>query len=299
MTDLGVHPPRRARSSKVRKRDEGAELFCRSIGNGKPLVVVHGGPGLGYGYLVPHFRTLADRYRLVFYDQRGCGRSAPLANDSMATLEQCVEDLEGLRRSFGFERMSLAGQSWGAIIAIHYAVSIPAGREPSLLERRLCHSEYLAEFQKTILERLSGAERDEMTRIATSPELAAYSPEAFRSFMRIRSRGYFHDPSLAARLDLDYFDRERVEKFFASSNAFASYLMSFDLQPVLAEVQVPTLIVHGAEDQSHRAWGACVDRRLRPARGWRLWPLRHRETGCLLRLSRVPRPHARDDSSQR
>lgn len=54
---------------------KGAKLFCRTLGQGKPLIVVHGGPGLTQDYLLSELQPLAETNFLIFYDQRGCGQS--------------------------------------------------------------------------------------------------------------------------------------------------------------------------------------------------------------------------------
>src|SRR4051812_38108172 len=77
---------------------DGAALFYRSVGSGPDvLVMIHGGPGMDMGYMVPDFAPLAERHRLVFYDQRGGGRSEHLRDDpALFTMAHHVADLEAL-----------------------------------------------------------------------------------------------------------------------------------------------------------------------------------------------------------
>lgn len=92
---------------------------------GKPAVLLHGGPGQG---CAPNMRRAFDprRYRIVLFDQRGCGRSLPhashLATDMAAnTTAHLVADMEALRTHLGIERWLVAGGSWGATLALAYA----------------------------------------------------------------------------------------------------------------------------------------------------------------------------------
>jgi proline iminopeptidase len=106
-------------------------LYWEICGNprGKPAVVLHGGPGSG---CVPGFRRYFDpaRYRVVLFDQRGCGRSTPHASAydtdmSVNTTPHLVADLEHLRRHLGVERWLVWGGSWGAVLGLRYAQTHP------------------------------------------------------------------------------------------------------------------------------------------------------------------------------
>jgi proline iminopeptidase len=96
---------------------------------GKPALVVHGGPGSG---CTPQQRQYFDpaRYRVVLFDQRGCGRSTPHASDPAAdlrhnTTEHLIRDMELLRQHLGIERWLLSGGSWGSTLLLAYAERHP------------------------------------------------------------------------------------------------------------------------------------------------------------------------------
>lgn len=110
---------------------DGNHIYWEESGNpdGKPAVVLHGGPGSGAG---PGWRRWfdPDRYRIVLLDQRGCGRSTPHASDpatdlSVNTTWHLIADLELLREQLGIERWQLFGGSWGSTLALAYAQRHP------------------------------------------------------------------------------------------------------------------------------------------------------------------------------
>ncbi|MBV9822585.1 MAG: prolyl aminopeptidase [Actinobacteria bacterium] len=110
---------------------DGQSIYYEQCGNpdGKPLVMVHGGPGGGWS---PGSRRLTDpaAYRIVLYDQRGCGRSLPHAADldtSLATntTSHLIADLERLREHLGIERWLVFGASWGTTLGLAYAEQHP------------------------------------------------------------------------------------------------------------------------------------------------------------------------------
>ncbi|MFF4402599.1 alpha/beta fold hydrolase [Streptomyces sp. NPDC001480] len=103
--------------------DDGVRLWAvRSGGGGAPLVLCHGGPGL-WDMFGDVAGLLADTTPVVRWDQRGCGRSQRCAGPW--TTERFVADLDAVRRHFGLDRMALLGHSWGAQLALSYALAHP------------------------------------------------------------------------------------------------------------------------------------------------------------------------------
>jgi proline iminopeptidase len=102
------------------------ELYYEVSGNpdGKPAVFLHGGPG---GATDPSMRRFFDprRYRIVLFDQRGCGRSRPHAELRENTTWDLVADIETLRTHLGLERWLVFGGSWGSTLALAYAQRHP------------------------------------------------------------------------------------------------------------------------------------------------------------------------------
>ena len=101
-------------------------IYYEECGNpdGKPAIFVHGGPGGGCD---ADHRRLFDpaRYRIVLFDQRGCGRSTPHAELRDNTTWDLVDDMEKLRAHLGIERWMLFGGSWGSTLSLAYAVRHP------------------------------------------------------------------------------------------------------------------------------------------------------------------------------
>jgi len=122
----GLYPALRARLRGRLRVSPLHELFYEESGNpeGKPVVFLHGGPGGGTN---PQMRRFFDprRYRIVLFDQRGCGRSTPHASLEQNTTWDLVEDTEKLRAHLGIERWQVFGGSWGSTLALAYAQRHP------------------------------------------------------------------------------------------------------------------------------------------------------------------------------
>lgn len=103
--------------------DQAGELFVYEIGKGDQVIVLHGGPGADFTYMLPIANGLESDFHFVFYDQRGSLRSRVLI-DSISMAKH-VEDLETLRRSLGLDRMNLLSHSAGTLLAFEYLIAYP------------------------------------------------------------------------------------------------------------------------------------------------------------------------------
>ena len=126
------HPPIEPHASGLLTLDDGHELYWEESGNlgGKPLIWLHGGPGSGLGS--GGYRRSPDPavWRIIGIDQRGCGRSRPLATDpgydlASLTTQRMIRDIEQVREHLGVERWLVAGGSWGSTLALAYALAHP------------------------------------------------------------------------------------------------------------------------------------------------------------------------------
>lgn len=113
-------------SGRLRVSDE-HEIYYEECGNpqGKPAVFVHGGPGAGCDDRARSFFD-PDAYRIILFDQRGCGRSRPHASLNDNTTWHLVADMEALRNRLDIERWLVFGGSWGSTLALAYAQTHPA-----------------------------------------------------------------------------------------------------------------------------------------------------------------------------
>ncbi len=121
-----LYPPIDPFDQRVMDMGDGHRVYVEQCGrpDGVPVLVLHGGPGGGCS---PAMRRYFDPnvYRVVLFDQRGCGRSRPHASVEHNTTWHLIHDIETLRVALGIERFILFGGSWGATLALVYAISHP------------------------------------------------------------------------------------------------------------------------------------------------------------------------------
>lgn len=229
------------RETKVAVR--GIELFVRRLGTGPPVVVLHGGPGAHHDYLLPGFDALVDGRELVYYDQRGGGRS-PVARDVPVGWTEHVADLEALRAFWGFERLTLAGYSWGGLLALLYALEHRTRLERLALVSpaptwRAAREGFEAAFARRNLDPVFQEERRRLRESGLRErDPAAYQQRIFE----LSVAPYFFDPTRAADLTPFRVTGRTQQEVWAS-------LGDYDLRPRLPELRgVPALVIHGEDD---------------------------------------------------
>lgn len=233
-----------ALAPRTRMRDvRGVSLFERRVGSGPSAVVLHGGPGADHGYLLPGFDLLADHRELIYYDQRGGGRS-PVARDVPVGWQEQVADLDALRAQWQIERLVIVGYSWGGLLAQLYATEHPDRVErlalicpgPSWREAR---DEFERRFAERNMAPALQAERDAVR----ASDLRTRDPEAFqRKIFELSVVPYFYDPSKAHELTPFRVIGRTQEEVWKS-------LGNYDLRHKLPTLRsVPALVLQGEDD---------------------------------------------------
>ncbi len=101
------------------------KLYYEEEGQGVPIVLINGGPGGTHHAFRPHFSQIKDVARVIYYDQRGTGKSSTDAAVKTYTLQQAVEDLESLRKELKIDKWTVLGWSYGGLLAQLYALKYP------------------------------------------------------------------------------------------------------------------------------------------------------------------------------
>src|SRR3954470_8460451 len=229
----------------------GAELYAREIGDGPAIIVLHGGPDFNQSYMLPEMDRLSDSYHLIYYDQRGRGKSANHVRPEDVTLASDIADLEKVRQFFHLETVTLLGHSWGTVIALEYALKYPERVSHLILMNPgpASRGDYV-ELRKDWLEKRP----DDMARrkaIAETPAYKEGDPEAVTAYYRIHFKPAFvrsdEYEKLIARMKAD-FTNEGVLKARAVEDRLMQETWAkpdYDLLPKLRTVKIPTLVLSG------------------------------------------------------
>lgn len=231
----------------------GVRLFYRVAGSGEDAVIVlHGGPGFTMEYLAADLEPLGETHTLIFYDQRGAGRSTLVTGSTALDAQRFADDLEAIRLHFGLESVTLLAHSWGAGVAALYAARYPeqldrmvvVGGIPLQRSHLVRAFERLAESRDAIEARdMEAASQAWLADPGDATACRAYYTLWFRPFFGVneaadRSKGDFcagTPESLANKIT-------NVDRFTAAS------LGEWDWRPALSAVDAQTLVIHGTAD---------------------------------------------------
>jgi len=232
----------------------GHNLFYREFGRGETVLCLHGGPGATHDYMLPLADLADDGYRVVFYDQLGCGRSDVPKDIRLFTVERYVEEVEAFRREMKLGRVHVVGSSWGGMLGIAYALKYQR-RMKSLVTVGGLHSVPMASRE---MEKMKGSLPPDVRRILDEHE----------------SRGEYDDPEYMKAVDVFYRRHLcRLEKFPEELNYTLQHISRpvygtmngpneftivgniryWDVTDELHRIRVPTLIVHGRYDEVSQA----------------------------------------------
>jgi proline iminopeptidase len=232
-------------------------LFVRDVGRGRALIVLHGGPDFDHAYLRPELDELADAYRLIYYDQRGRGRSAERVRPEEVTLASDVSDLDRVRRYFQLDAPVLLGHSWGTVLALEFAL-----RNPTLVSHLvLMNPAPVSQAQVAMLRQSYVAQLgDDLDRQRAIQADAAYkegNPDAVAARYRIHFKHALHRAAdyekLMARMSVGFRrqGKDGILKAWAVEERLYRdtwSLPGYDLLPKLRSLRVPTLVIVGEQD---------------------------------------------------
>jgi proline iminopeptidase len=251
-TDAPPDPPR-PREGFV--RTNGASLYCRDIGDGPPVIVLHGGPDFDHTYLLPELDRLANSCHLIYFDQRGRGRSADGVLPEDVTIASEIDDIDTIRGHFGLESVAVLGHSWGGVLALEYAAHHRGRVTHLILVDTAPASSDDASFLRDALRRQRTAtELAMMETLSASAEFQRGDIGREAEYYRLHFRPAFYDTrhldALVSRLRGHFTEADIVRAREIEHRLYAETWTSgaYDLLASLGAVHIPALVVHGADD---------------------------------------------------
>ena len=229
-----------------------ASLYFEIKGEGSPVLLFSGGPGLSSKQLSSLRDSLSQKYKCILFDQRGTGQSHTSPLDSTTiNLKQSVEDISSLLRKLKLVRVTIVGHSWGAMLAVTFAITHPTQINKLVLigSGPLAFSDFVIQ-EANVMARASIAEReyiehlqDSISQAKSPSESLAYRKQLGKQFLRLIS----YD---ATRIDSIF---EEVSK--SRTNQAMQFLMFQDLQKMnynvknkIGTLNFPTLVICGRQD---------------------------------------------------
>ena len=250
------------RWAEFQTRDGGALIAGGRAGDGPPVLLLHGGPGLGYDYLLDLADELAEENLVAWYQQRGL---PPSAVEGPCTVATDVDDARRVLDALGWDKAYVVGHSWGGHLALHVAEALP-----DRLRGVLCVDPLGAigdgrwpEFDEEIFRRTPEVVRDRARELDELSTRGVIDDALALEGMRLVWPAYFADPEAAPPMPELRMASERGAQMVRSINAELP-----KLEAGLPEIRIPVGFVHGSRspmplaastDAADRIPGAWVD----------------------------------------
>jgi len=247
----------------VRSKD-GTRIFYKVTGNGpQTLLMLHGGPGNTLESIMPDLGPLTENHTIIYYDQRGSGRSDLLLDPGKLTLARHIDDLEAIRLHFNLNRLILFGFSWGGLLASFYAAEHPDHVEKMILVSAAPSSiQQLELFAGHIDLRIPNTIKQEFRALSEpSRWINATDPrEKCLEFYKLLEPVYFYNTDNARKMrgDVCAGPAATLRQQLVVYKLIWDSLGEWDVQPLLKSVTAPVLVIHGDYDmvpvESSRVW---------------------------------------------
>ena len=230
----------------------GAKLWVEVEGKGEPILLIPGGPGDAH-YFHPSFSTLANSFKVIYFDAFGRGKSDRAKDSKEYTFSRDIEDIEGLRKELGFETFNLLGHSYGGMVAQAYALKYPNHVKRLILSNTLFSAE------------MWQANNDNCNY-----EIKNQYPEIWDSLMIVRSQGFHSKDKIHQNLYAEvpgglfyFYNAGKAEDIIHDTNTEVYYtiagddcdfliggdITNLDFRTELKNLKMPMLILAGRFDR--------------------------------------------------
>lgn len=229
----------------------GGNVWFKRVGGGagRPLLAVHGGPGLPHNY-IRSLERLADEREVIFWDQLGCGNSERPSDPALWTMKRSVAEMDAVVKELGLSRFHIFGNSWGGMLAQQYALDAASAAASLTISNSIASIPLFADMVARLKSELDPATQSAIDRHEAAG--TTYSAE-YQAAIRTWNETYLcRVRPWPAELE-DAFRRmgaEIFETMFGPSDFhIVGTIRDWDVFDRLTEIALPTLIVAGRYDE--------------------------------------------------
>lgn len=222
------------------------KLYYKSFGEGKSVLVIHGGPGYDHSLMLD-FEELSENYRIIFYDQRGSGKSSGELNTESINISNFIEDIESLRLQLNLGKVILLGHSWGSILGLRYITKYSENVESGIFFSAFATSEVLNDYFNQIAFNIDPEDLQQMSLIENSEKFKSFHHETVLAYLQLSVKPFFYNNGMIPLLKLNMTERTlRNQPIIAK--LLLKELESFNLHLMLKGLKNPILLIHGLND---------------------------------------------------
>jgi len=201
--------------------------------------------------LFPFFLDFAKSNKLIFYDQRGNGKSTMEKIDNTTfTVELMIEDLEELRKEFGIDKLNIIGHSWGGLLAMYYAVKYPDNvKRLILVDAAPVNTDLLIKCYEEQISMFTPEEWDYVQKLWNSEEYQAGNPKVHNEAMRLSEGTVFSNKDVIDDyMKVAAFNETTAKNAVLINDLATQMKLNIHVQDRLSNINCPCLIINGKDD---------------------------------------------------
>jgi proline iminopeptidase len=230
------------------------------------ILCLHGGPGASHDYLLPLADLAKYGYRVLMYDQFGCGRSDELEDKTKFTFDYAVEEVEGVRKKLcSGDRLFLMGSSYGGALALSYSLKYQQNLTGLIVSGGLASSQLTVKEMNRLIDNLPSWASSAIKKFGALGEYT--NPEYLKAVQEFYSRHLIRINPVPkeVQLSLEYADKRNVYRTMNGPNEFTitGTIRDWDITDQIHKITVPTLITVGEYDEVTEAVAREIHNRIR------------------------------------
>ena len=233
----------------------GAKIWYEIEGEGKPLLIIPGGPGNSHTYFHPWFSELAKNYRLIYLDAFGRGKSDRAEDPMEYTFERDVEDIELLRRTLKYKKWNVFGHSYGGMVAQAYALKYPESVNKVILSNSFYSGEMWQANNNSCNYELKNQLPEVWDKVKKLRDqgFVSSSPEHQEAYALPSSLLYYYDGTNASKVSRDSLIMN-TEVYYTLVGYDGDFIIGGDVSKLdfrqdLKSLDMPLLIIEGRYDR--------------------------------------------------
>lgn len=215
-----------------------------------PLLVLHGGPGSAHDYLESLDDIALMGRTVIYYDQLGCGKSVVPSNPEMWNVNLWQQEIDVVRQALKLDEVHILGQSWGGMLAMQYAITLPEGIKSMVVSSSPASMKLWQQEAKRLIRLLSPKDQEAIEKAEKSNQ---YDTPEFQAAMAEYDRR--HVCSILPKPEFVQRSNEQTGEVYAvmegpSEFSVTGKLRDWDITEDLHKIKIPTLLTSGTDDEA-------------------------------------------------
>lgn len=248
LTCLGFQLAAQTKTDHFLTTDDGARLFVKKSGKGAICIFIHGGPGAwSKSFEDLKGNNLEQHLSMVYYDQRGCGRSQKSPREDYS-LDRMLKDIDLIRQHFKADKVYLLSHSFGGILAVNYALKYPEHVKGLILANSTLNLRYSLENQLSYMNTLMATHYT-----ATGPSHEALMAAFMKAKHALSEKGWNYKMLSDHKKNVDLvqkIDDQSPSDYDFAKHVFQQEVYWQDYSQRTSEIKVPVLVITGAKDHA-------------------------------------------------